>query len=164
MERFRALDNWVSSIDSISKFFEQVLDLSELFRPDVFFNSIRQHSAREAKVSMDSLKLVCSFSGPLRGVVLNVKVTGFQLEGCGFDGSKLSECEENSPSVISLPPCYIGWIQKDASMPYDERKVISLPVYFNNTREKLVTKLDVPCDGDHKKWLQMGAAIIMKPI
>lgn len=96
----------------MSKFFEQVLDLSELFRPDVFFNSLRQHSAREAKVSMDNLKLVCSFSGPMRGVSLNVKITGFQLEGCGFDGTKLTECQEDSPSVITLQPCYVGWIQK----------------------------------------------------
>jgi dynein heavy chain 2 len=49
-------------------------------------------------------------------------------------------------------------------MPYDSKGVISLPVYFNNTREKIVTKLDIPCSGDHSKWLQMGAAIIMKQI
>jgi dynein heavy chain 2 len=49
-------------------------------------------------------------------------------------------------------------------MPYDERRVISLPLYFNNSREKIITRLDVPCDGDHKKWLQMGAALILKQI
>ena len=49
-------------------------------------------------------------------------------------------------------------------MPYDERRVISLPVYFNSNREKIVTRLDLPCDGDHQIWLQMGAAIIMKQI
>ena len=112
VEKLRALDKWVSSVDSMSSFFEQELDLSELFRPDVFFNSLRQHAAREARVSMDNLKLVCSFGGAMRGVKLNVRITGLQLEGCGFDGSKLSECQENSPSVVSLPPCCIGWIQK----------------------------------------------------
>ena len=55
-------------------------------------------------------------------------------------------------------------ILKDGQMPYDERRVISLPVYFSNNREKIVTKLDVPCDGDHNKWLQMGVAIIMRQI
>jgi dynein heavy chain 2 len=112
VERFRALDKWVSTVDSAGKFFEQVLDLSELFRPDVFLNSLRQHSARESRVSMDELKLVCSFGGSMRGVNLNVQVTGIQLEGCGFDGARLAECQENSPSVVSLPPCFIGWIQK----------------------------------------------------
>ena len=112
VERFRALDKWVISADSTSKFFEQELDLSELFRPDVFLNSLRQHAAREAKTSMDGLRLVCSFSGPMKGVSLNVRITGLQLEGCSFDGVKLSECQENSPSIVSLPPCFIGWIQK----------------------------------------------------
>ena len=112
VEKFRALDKWVSSVDSGSSFFEQELDLSELFRPDVFFNSLRQYAAREAKVSMDGLKLVCSFSGPMRGVNLNVRITGLQIEGCSFEGSKLNECQENSPTVISLPACFIGWIPK----------------------------------------------------
>jgi dynein heavy chain 2 len=112
VERFKALDNWVSSVDSISKFFEQELDLSELFRPDVFLNSLRQHAAREARVSMDGLILACSFAGPMRGTILNVKITGLQLEGCTFDGEKLGECQENSPTVVSLPSCYIGWVQK----------------------------------------------------
>ena len=112
MERFAALDKWCVTVDSISKFFEQELDLSELFRPDVFLNSLRQHAAREARISMDGLKLVCSFSGQMRGVNLNVRVCGLQIEGCNFDGSKLVECIEKSPTVMSLPPCFIGWIQK----------------------------------------------------
>ena len=49
-------------------------------------------------------------------------------------------------------------------MPYDQRRVISLPVYFNDSREKIITRLDVPCDGDQRIWLQMGAAIILKQI
>ncbi len=73
---------------------------------------MRQHAARENKISMDSLKLACSFTGPLKGVNLNVKISGLQLECCGFDGHKLIECQENSPSVTSLPPCYISWIEK----------------------------------------------------
>ena len=49
-------------------------------------------------------------------------------------------------------------------MPYDEKRIIPLAVYFSNNREKIVTKLGVPCDGDQQKWLQMGVAIIMKQI
>lgn len=112
IEHFKALDKWCSSVESISRFFEEELDLSELFRPDVFFNSLRQHSARENKISMDGLKLVCSFSGPMKGVNTNVKVSGFMLECCGFDGHRLIESEENSASVIELPPCFVSWIEK----------------------------------------------------
>ena len=49
-------------------------------------------------------------------------------------------------------------------MPYDVNRIISLPVYFNSNREKIITKLDVPCDDDQQKWLQMGVAIILKQI
>lgn len=112
IEHFKALDKWCSSVDSISRFFEQELDISELFRPDVFFNSLRQHAARETKISMDGLKLVSSFSGAMRGVGLNIRICGLQLEGCNFDGVKLTECQENSPSIISLPSCYVAWVQK----------------------------------------------------
>ena len=107
-----ALDKWCASVENISQFFEKELDLSELFRPDVFFNSLRQHAARTAKVSMDGLKLACSFAGPMRDVISNVKICGLQLEGCNFNEGKLSECQENSPSISSLPSCYVGWVQK----------------------------------------------------
>lgn len=102
----------MSGVESVQRFFEEELDLSELFRPDVFFNSLRQYAARESRISMDGMKLVCSFSGPMRGVNLNVKISGFQLECCGFDGHRLIENHENSPSVVNLPPCYVSWIEK----------------------------------------------------
>jgi dynein heavy chain 2 len=112
IEHFKALDRWVAGVENVSKFFEEELDLSELFRPDVFFNSLRQYAARESRISMDGLKLVCSFGGPMRGVNLNVKISGFQLECCGFDGHRLIENHENSASVVNLPPCYVSWIEK----------------------------------------------------
>jgi dynein heavy chain 2 len=131
----------------------------------VFLNSLRQHAARE----------------PIRSTKINAKISGLQLEGCVFSNSKLSECQEDSPSIASLPECNISWIPKvfynykkicflnfkilkDAPMPYDVTKIISLPVYFNTNREKIITKLDVPCDGNQDKWLQMGVAIILKQI
>lgn len=114
-----------------AKIFEQTLDLSELFRPDVFFNSLRQFSAREQRTSMDNLNLVCSFGGPMRGISLNVQVTGLQLEGCGFDGSRLVECSENSPTVLLLPPCFIGWIPKVSVLTEQSHKVTWMDSYQN---------------------------------
>ncbi len=116
VEHFKALDKWCAAADSVSKFLEDELDLSELFRPDVFFNSLRQYCARESKVSMDGLKLVSSFNGPLRGVKVMAKISGFQLECCGFDGHRLVECSENSQSVVTLPACYVSWIEKVSFM------------------------------------------------
>jgi dynein heavy chain 2 len=113
---------------------------------------------------MDELRLVCSWSGPIRNAQFNVRMCGLQLEGCNFDGMKLTDCEENSPSIVSLPECYISWISKNTKMPYDESSVISLPVYFNSNREKIITKIDMPCNGEPSKWLLMGVALILKQI
>lgn len=111
IDRSKALEKWCKLVET-TDFFDRTLDLSELFRPDVFLNSLRQHAARDSKISMDSLKLVCSWSGPIRGVKFNVKISGLQLEGCTFNGSQLTECQEDSPSVVALPECYIGWLPK----------------------------------------------------
>jgi dynein heavy chain 2 len=163
VEHFKALEKWCKSIES-SDFFQRTMDLSELFRPDVFLNSLRQHSARDTKISMDELKLVCSWNGPIRNAQFNVKIGGLQLEGCNFNGTKLMECDENSPGIVSLPECYISWIPKSSKMPYDENSVIPLPVYFNSNREKIITKIDMPCTDEPEKWLLMGVALILKQI
>ena len=39
-------------------------------------------------------------------------MAGLQLEGCSFDGSRLTENQHNSPSLSALPVCSIAWIHK----------------------------------------------------
>lgn len=154
IERFRALDQWVAMVDSggsaANKLLEQTLDLSELFRPDVFFNSLRQFAARELKTSMDHLRLVCSFSGPMRGVSINVKITGLQLEGCSFDGSRLTECNESSPSVLLLPPCCIGWIPR----VYKKRIFVRLSKNFYHQFDIYIKTTHIITYIDKKKVLE----------
>ena len=60
---------------------------------------------------MDALVLNASWSGEIKhGKNISLKITGLQLEGCLFEGGRLSESASNSPSVSALPPCYIAWI------------------------------------------------------
>ncbi|KAJ3590362.1 hypothetical protein NHX12_008314, partial [Muraenolepis orangiensis] len=54
--------------------------------------------------SMDSLRFVTSWKSPIK------EVGGLQLEGCSFDGVRLSENQHESPSVASVPPCYMAWV------------------------------------------------------
>lgn len=44
----------------------------------------------------------------------------------------------------------------------ESRDTISLPVYFNASREKIVTRLNVPCGTEKNKWLQCGAALFLR--
>ena len=60
---------------------------------------------------MDNLKFACSWKGSLQGARLNVKIGGLQIEGCSFDGSRLSENQRDSPSISGIPPCSVAWIK-----------------------------------------------------
>lgn len=67
---------------------------------------------REVGCSMDSLKFAVSWRGGVQGAKTQVKVGGLQLEGCSFDGARLSENQRDSPSVSAVPPCQVAWIPK----------------------------------------------------
>lgn len=32
------------------------------------------------------------------------------MEGCSFDGLRLSENQHDSPSVSAVPPCFMAWV------------------------------------------------------
>jgi len=78
------------------------------------------------KCSMDSLKFACSWSGSISGARVSVKIGKLQLEGCSFDGSRLSENLRDSPSVSEIPPCVVAWIPKVTSSICH-----NLPLYQN---------------------------------
>ena len=67
---------------------------------------------------MDSLKFVCSWKGNIQGAKLSVRVDGIQLEGCTFDGTRLSENQRDSPSFSQIPPCVVAWIPKVGALSY----------------------------------------------
>lgn len=93
--------------------FSQTVNLSDLFRPDTFLNALRQQTARATKQPMDTLVLSASWSGEVKhGKNISIKITGLQLEGCSFDGGRLSESAPDSPSVTGFPPCYIAWVPR----------------------------------------------------
>ncbi|UJR10563.1 hypothetical protein I4U23_014763 [Adineta vaga] len=144
--------------------FSQTINLSDLFRPDTFLNALRQQTARTTKQPMDTLVLNTSWSGEVKhGKNISIKITGLQLEGCSFDGGRLHESAPDSPSVTAFPSCYIAWIPRDVAQQ-ETRETISLPVYFNADREKMVTRLNVPCGTEKDKWLQCGAALFLKNV
>ncbi|XP_041114512.1 cytoplasmic dynein 2 heavy chain 1-like [Polyodon spathula] len=112
--------------------------------------------------SMDSLKFVASWKSRITGAQQQVKIGGLQLEGCSFDGNRLSENQHDSPSVSAVPPCYMAWIPQNASGPYSPEECIPLPVYTSAERVCVVTNIDVPCGGNPDQWIQCGAALFLK--
>uniref|UniRef100_A0A8C5IBC2 Cytoplasmic dynein 2 heavy chain 1 n=1 Tax=Junco hyemalis TaxID=40217 RepID=A0A8C5IBC2_JUNHY len=107
--RALAIQNWVEKAEK-QKLLSDTLDLSELFHPDTFLNALRQETARVMRCSVDSLKFTASWKGRIQEGKLQVKISGLQLEGCRFDGNRLSENLHDSPSVSSVLPCFMAWI------------------------------------------------------
>uniref|UniRef100_A0A8C0I8A9 Cytoplasmic dynein 2 heavy chain 1 n=1 Tax=Bubo bubo TaxID=30461 RepID=A0A8C0I8A9_BUBBB len=159
--RALAIKNWVEKAEK-QKLLSDTLDLSEIFHPDTFLNALRQETARVMSCSVDSLKFTASWKGRIQEGKLQVKISGLQLEGCSFDGNRLSENLHDSPSVSSVLPCYMAWIPQDAYGPYSPEECISLPVYTSVERDRVVTNIDVPCGGNQDQWIQCGAALFLK--
>lgn len=61
---------------------------------------------------MDSLKFACSWKGSISGARVSIRVGRIQLEGCSFDGQRLSENQRDSPSFSEIPACTMAWIPK----------------------------------------------------
>ena len=128
---------------------------------------------------MGNLKFVCSWKQTgIPATKLPIKVSptifktyfnilsinqigGLQLEGCSFDGSRLTENTHDSPSVVAMPPCTVAWVTKDAPPPYPPEECLSVPVYESGSREKLVMCVDVLC-GSGVTWLQNNPALFLK--
>ncbi|XP_052360063.1 cytoplasmic dynein 2 heavy chain 1 isoform X2 [Oncorhynchus keta] len=159
--RALAIQSWVERAER-QVLLSDAVDLSELFHPDTFLNALRQETARSMGCSMDSLKFVSSWKSPITEAQLQVKVGGLQLEGCSFDGARLSENRHDSPSVSAVPACYMAWIAQCSSGSYGPEEVISLPVYTSSERVSVVTHVTLPCGGNPDQWIQNGAALFLK--
>uniref|UniRef100_A0A8C0CTH2 Dynein cytoplasmic 2 heavy chain 1 n=1 Tax=Balaenoptera musculus TaxID=9771 RepID=A0A8C0CTH2_BALMU len=159
--RALAIQNWVERAEK-QTLLSDTLDLSELFHPDTFLNALRQETARAVVCSVDSLKFVASWKGRLQEAKLQIKISGLLLEGCSFDGNRLSENQHDSPSVSSVLPCFMGWIPQGAYGPYSPDECISLPVYTSAERDRVVINIDIPCGGSQDQWIQCGAALFLK--
>uniref|UniRef100_A0A8C6BTL0 Dynein cytoplasmic 2 heavy chain 1 n=1 Tax=Monodon monoceros TaxID=40151 RepID=A0A8C6BTL0_MONMO len=159
--RALAIQNWVERAEN-QTLLADTLDLSELFHPDTFLNALRQETARAVVCSVDSLKFVASWKGRLQEAKLQIKISGLLLEGCSFDGNRLSENQHDSPSVSSVLPCFMGWIPQGAYGPYSSDECISLPVYTSAERDHVVINIDIPCGGSQDQWIQCGAALFLK--
>ncbi|XP_041438616.1 cytoplasmic dynein 2 heavy chain 1 isoform X2 [Xenopus laevis] len=156
-----AIQNWVEKAEN-QTLLSETLDLSELFHPDTFLNALRQETARAMNCSMDNLRFVASWRGKITDAKLQVKVSGLQLEGCSFDGHRLSENQHDSPSVSVVPSCYMAWIPQQSLGTYSPEECISLPMYTSAERDRVVTNIDVPCGSNQNKWIQSGAALFLK--
>ena len=157
-----ALSSWMERAKH-QKLLQKPLDLADLFRADVFLNALRQQTAQQTQQSIDSLKFVCAWQpGALDSAALSCRLTGLYLQGCLFDGRRLSPTERTSSSICEVPECTVAWLPASAPDPLGDGK-LSFPLYDNEAREKVVARLMVPCSrADHDTWIRTAAAFFLK--
>ncbi len=157
-----ALCSWME-LAKARKLLTKALDLADLFRADVFLNALRQQTAEHLKCSIDSLKFACAWQpGALDSAPLSCRLTGLYLQGCLFDGKRLSPTERTSSSICEVPDCIVAWLPAAARDPLGDSR-LSMPLYDNEDREKVVARLAVPCSpADADSWIRSAAAFFLK--
>jgi len=133
-------------------------DLSELFHPDVFLNALRQETARKTGTPINHLVFTCQWNGEVKGAVCPVKIEGLLVEGALFDGSRLIECQRDSPTSCAVPSCNVAWVPS-ATPPSD---CVEVPIYYSTEREQIVSCINVPCTGSILQWKLKSVALILK--
>ncbi|KAF6780509.1 hypothetical protein AHF37_00019 [Paragonimus kellicotti] len=165
-----AVQNWMALAEAnqLIQTNSAALDLADLFRPSTFLNAIRQQTARQLGVSIDSLKLTSywphqSSQAPVYGSrYLPVRIAKLKLEGANFESGRLAPSQPESPSLIHLPDVTLVWTEQDKPECICPEESICLPVYLNHARQYLVSRLHIPCPvGTKNQWIQAGTALLL---
>lgn len=137
---------------------------------------------------MDELGFVCAWNkSSVPANRFTCKLTGLLLEGCSFNGMKLVENTAESSPIVKVTDCTIGWVPQvkmslyanhiraqvhklDRNLNFiqqneiEARRVgeqISVPLYYNESRQKLIGSLDFPSYGENVKWIQAGVGLFL---
>lgn len=109
---------------------------------------------------MDQLVLITTFDKTsVREGSKPLKVRGLLLQGCTFSDKKLDDKEGSGSSAEYeiLPVCYMTYVSKsDSSM---EKDLISVPLFTDLTREKLITEVKLPFSGSKSGLIIKSAAL-----
>lgn len=159
VSRTIALDNWTEKSRNQTLLTNPV-DLGDLFRPETFINALRQQTARLIKCPVQQLKLIAS--PEIRQMVrckLPVTVTGLLLQGAGFEGGRLSELNSDSPAFTNIQQLVIGFVPQQEPDPYPLQNLVSTPLYYTSSKEKLLYEIALPCSNDKPKWILTGVSL-----
>jgi hypothetical protein len=83
-----------------------------------------QATARELKISMDGLKLATCWGGNPKSPVV-AQIAGLLIQGCTFDGTRMTALLEDSPTFKGVPPMTLAWIPKASAYPYPKYALLS---------------------------------------
>lgn len=136
--RNNALKAWLGNLKK-KTLFSEALSLGDLFHPGTFLNALRQMTSRKLGAPVETLSLACSFDQQIPN---GIQIRGLLLQGCSFDGARLTEASENMSELSPLPVCCVGWVSGSAG------EGIKIPVYHSLNRENLLCTLSLPFSGN----------------
>ena len=131
------------------------INLSEFLHPEAFINALRQKTAREKKIPIDELEIVCDFKETPGEIC--AKIVGLFLQGANFDGEKLADIYGNQSEIIGMPKCIFRFT-KGKSNNEDETDI---PLYENLFREHFICSLGLKFSGQIERIILKGIALCL---
>ena len=142
--------------------------LEDFFHPETFLNALRQQSAREAGVAIDSLELVTSWDAAKSASVPGAFVDGLRLQGAVFDGRSLRDTAADAAPFARLPVARLSWLvpgHPSASGPSGggNEPPMRVPLYLTPEREKAIAELQFPVydSEESARWILAGVAVTL---
>ncbi|OUC49684.1 dynein heavy chain [Trichinella nativa] len=154
----KALQQWIQQLNS-DTLTNGVVDISMFFRPETFFNALRQQTARFQNSSITSYAVQFSWN-EISSSSSPCTITGLCIEGAQFDGKYLTDATANASPILILPPANVLWTKNDKNVQRSES--VKIPLYHDSSRSHLISSIDLPCKGDAQKWLVRGVAMFLK--
>ncbi|KAG2385509.1 hypothetical protein C9374_003324 [Naegleria lovaniensis] len=156
---------------SQGKLYSKPIELNNMFNPHIFFNALKQQTARKSGLQLDDLTVLSASWGlkNLSGVSIKVGVKGIAIQGSEFDGQTLTTITSDSaPALSQLPACEVFWATEKQMDDLRQKKEMSavtlpLPIYYSTNREFTVAELHMPCNStaDVDKFVLTGTAIFV---
>eukprot|EP00088_Acartia_fossae_P060344 TRINITY_DN72249_c0_g1_i1.p1 TRINITY_DN72249_c0_g1~~TRINITY_DN72249_c0_g1_i1.p1 ORF type:complete len:474 (-),score=40.40 TRINITY_DN72249_c0_g1_i1:72-1442(-) len=140
------------------------LDLSEIFSPDTFLSAVAEESSRQHSMSMSDMVLKTSWTkmGSSNSST-SISISGLLLEGASFDGVRLNDNHHKSPSVQIAPVVHLAFVPAE-KLERSSSELMKVPLYWNKDRERLLTMLDLPSNGNASRWLKASVCFFVKDI
>lgn len=152
-----AMHGWIKLIRA-KNLLKETLSLSDLFSPEVFLNAHRVIVSKETGIPMEQLKLILTFAPPSTQST-SLKIGGLFVQGCSVSGGKLCDLSiDESREFIEMPICYISY-SKYEEQAINLPNMLSVPLYNDLTREKLISHFDIEITGDKAKKIISGVAM-----
>ncbi|RYY34515.1 hypothetical protein EON62_03225, partial [archaeon] len=149
------------------------IQLHDLYRPSIFLNALRQHTARAIQAAstsadapaMDALKLVTAWdAAALSRAPVVASITGLAVQGALFDTSRnmLTDATMEANELQPLPPVFIAWVPSTFPDVQPAATSLAVPVYQALDRSQYVFDMSVPCGTDRVRWVLAGVAIFIQ--